>query len=104
VTEDEGNDGVEVSCVGVTIVAFYDDKIWKMDVKTAFLNGKPYWNAMKTILKYLRNIKDMILVYGGNPEAEFRVNCYCNAEFETNRDDIKPQTGYVSILNRGAVD
>ncbi|GJZ81087.1 hypothetical protein Tco_0646081 [Tanacetum coccineum] len=29
---------------------------------------KPYWTAMKTILKYLRNIEDMFLVYGGNPK------------------------------------
>ncbi|GJZ75715.1 retrotransposon protein, putative, ty1-copia subclass [Tanacetum coccineum] len=63
-----------------------------------------YATAVKTILKYLRNIKDMILVYGGNPEAELRVNCYCNAGFETNRDDIKSRTGYVSVLNRGTVD
>ncbi|GJV20922.1 hypothetical protein Tco_1369942 [Tanacetum coccineum] len=40
--------------------------------------GEPHWTAVKTILKYLRNIKDMILVYGGNPEAELRVDCYCN--------------------------
>ncbi|GKC59094.1 hypothetical protein Tco_1086692 [Tanacetum coccineum] len=32
--------------------------------------GEPHWTAMKTILKYLRNTKDMFLVYGGNPEAE----------------------------------
>ncbi|GKA27503.1 hypothetical protein Tco_0713671 [Tanacetum coccineum] len=51
---------------------------------------------MKTILKYLRNIKDMILVYDGNPEAKLRVDCYCNAGFETNRDDIKSQTGYIT--------
>ncbi|GKD90857.1 retrotransposon protein, putative, ty1-copia subclass [Tanacetum coccineum] len=63
-----------------------------------------YATAMKTILKYLRNIKDMILVYDGNLEAELRVDCYCNAGFETNRNDIKSQTGYVFILNRGAVD
>ncbi|GJV88839.1 retrotransposon protein, putative, ty1-copia subclass [Tanacetum coccineum] len=54
--------------------------------------GKPHWTAVKTILKYLRNIKDMILVNDGNPEAELRVDCYCNAKFETNRDDIKSQT------------
>ncbi|GJS35741.1 retrotransposon protein, putative, ty1-copia subclass [Tanacetum coccineum] len=63
-----------------------------------------YATAVKTILKYLRNIKDMILVYGGNPKAELRVNCCCNAGFETNRDDIKSRTGYVSVLNRGIVD
>ncbi|GJR20484.1 retrotransposon protein, putative, ty1-copia subclass [Tanacetum coccineum] len=33
-----------------------------------------------------------------------RVDCYCDAGFETDRDDIKSQTGYVFILNGGAVD
>ncbi|GKC36983.1 hypothetical protein Tco_1049367 [Tanacetum coccineum] len=46
--------------------------------------------AMKNILKYLRNTKDMFLVYGGNPEVELRVDC--NAGFETNIDDIKSLT------------
>ncbi|GJS42079.1 retrotransposon protein, putative, ty1-copia subclass [Tanacetum coccineum] len=32
--------------------------------------GEPHWSAMKTILKYLRNTKDVFLVYGGNLEAE----------------------------------
>ncbi|GJW01290.1 hypothetical protein Tco_1556541 [Tanacetum coccineum] len=34
--------------------------------------GKPHWTSVKTILNYLRNIKDMILVYDGNLEAELR--------------------------------
>ncbi|GJV29151.1 retrotransposon protein, putative, ty1-copia subclass [Tanacetum coccineum] len=54
--------------------------------------GEPHWTAVKTILKYLRNTKDMFLVYGGNPEAELRVECYCDAGFETDRDDTKSQT------------
>ncbi|GJU21220.1 retrotransposon protein, putative, ty1-copia subclass [Tanacetum coccineum] len=54
--------------------------------------GEPHWTAVKTILKYLRNTKDMFLVYGGNPEAELRVDCYCDAGFETDRDDTKSQT------------
>nr|GEY45055.1 retrovirus-related Pol polyprotein from transposon TNT 1-94 [Tanacetum cinerariifolium] len=32
------------------------------------------------------NIKDTLLVYGGDPEAELRVNCYCDAGFETDRE------------------
>ncbi|GKF79292.1 hypothetical protein Tco_0234860 [Tanacetum coccineum] len=51
--------------------------------------GEQHWTAVKTILKYLRNTKDMVLVYGGNPEAELRVDCYCDAGFETDRDDTK---------------
>nr|GEZ30819.1 hypothetical protein [Tanacetum cinerariifolium] len=38
--------------------------------------GELHWTAVKTILKYLRNTKDMFLVYGGNPKAELRVDCY----------------------------
>ncbi|GJZ37798.1 hypothetical protein Tco_0583989, partial [Tanacetum coccineum] len=53
-----------------------------------------HWTAVKNILKYLRNTKDMFLVYGGNPEAELRVDCYCNAVFEIDIDDMKSLTGY----------
>ncbi|GJT12406.1 retrotransposon protein, putative, ty1-copia subclass [Tanacetum coccineum] len=66
--------------------------------------GEPHWTAVKTILKYLRNTKDIFLVYSGNPKAELRVDCYCDAGFETDRDDTKSQTGYVFILKGGAVD
>ncbi|GJT04238.1 hypothetical protein Tco_0838700 [Tanacetum coccineum] len=66
--------------------------------------GELHWTTVKNILKYLRNTKDMFLVYGGNPITELRVECYCDARFETDRDDTKSQTGYVFVLNRGAVD
>nr|GEY04239.1 hypothetical protein [Tanacetum cinerariifolium] len=52
-----------------------------------------HWTAVKNILKYLRNTKDTFLVYGGDLEAELRVNCYCDVGFETDRDDTKSQTG-----------
>ncbi|GJY07802.1 retrotransposon protein, putative, ty1-copia subclass [Tanacetum coccineum] len=65
--------------------------------------GEAHWTAVKNILKYLRNTKDTFLVYGGNPEAELQVKCYCDAGFETDRDDTKSQTGYVFVLNGGAV-
>ncbi|GJZ35139.1 hypothetical protein Tco_0580956 [Tanacetum coccineum] len=66
--------------------------------------GELHWTAMKNILKYLRNTKDMFLVYGGNPSTELRIECYCDAGFETDRDDTKSQTRYVFVLNGGAVD
>ncbi|GJT73980.1 hypothetical protein Tco_1033266 [Tanacetum coccineum] len=31
--------------------------------------GELHWTAVKNILKYLRNTKDMFLVYGENPSA-----------------------------------
>ncbi|GJV62164.1 hypothetical protein Tco_1468264 [Tanacetum coccineum] len=36
--------------------------------------------------------------------TELRVECYCDAGLETDRDDTKSQTGYVFVLNGGAVD
>nr|GEZ94824.1 putative retrotransposon Ty1-copia subclass protein [Tanacetum cinerariifolium] len=48
-----------------------------------------HYTAVKNSLKYLRNTKDTFLVYGGDPEAELRVNCYCDAGFETDRDDTE---------------
>ncbi|GJR07875.1 hypothetical protein Tco_0790527 [Tanacetum coccineum] len=55
--------------------------------------SEAHWTAVKNILKYLRNTKDTFLVYGDNPEAELQVKCYCDAGFETDRDDMKSQTG-----------
>nr|GEY36995.1 putative zinc finger, CCHC-type [Tanacetum cinerariifolium] len=107
----------------ISIAAFYDYEIWQMDVKTVFLKGyldediymvqpesfidpnRPRKRtAVKNILKYLRNNKDMILVYGVNLKAKLRVDWYCNAGFETDRDDTKSQTWYVFILNGGTLD
>ncbi|GJT45577.1 retrotransposon protein, putative, ty1-copia subclass [Tanacetum coccineum] len=63
-----------------------------------------YVTAVKTILKYLRNTKDMVLVYGAKPNAELKVSCYADASFQTDKDNTKFQTGYVFVLNGGAVD
>nr|GEX83805.1 retrotransposon protein, putative, Ty1-copia subclass [Tanacetum cinerariifolium] len=60
--------------------------------------------TVKNILKYLRNIKDMFLVYGGDLKRELRVSCYTDAGNLTDADDLKSQTGYVFVLNGGAVD
>ncbi|GJX62747.1 retrotransposon protein, putative, ty1-copia subclass [Tanacetum coccineum] len=66
--------------------------------------GEIHWTAVKNILKYLRNTKDMVLLYRVKPEDELKISCYADANFQTDNDDIKPQTGYVFILIGGAVD
>jgi hypothetical protein len=63
--------------------------------------GKEHWTAVKNILKYLKRTKDMFLVYGG--DEELVVKGYVDASFDTDPDDSKSQTGYVYILNGGAV-
>ncbi|GJR75579.1 hypothetical protein Tco_0087944 [Tanacetum coccineum] len=68
------------------------------------MQNVPYTSAVGSIMCAVRctrpdvafaNSKDMFSVYGGNPEAEIRVDCYCNAGFETDIDDTKSLTGYV---------
>ncbi|GKF58916.1 hypothetical protein Tco_0175702, partial [Tanacetum coccineum] len=64
-----------------------------------------HWTTVKNILKYLKNTKDMFfLVYGGDLTRELRVSCYTDAGYLTDADDLKYQTGYVFVLNGGAVD
>jgi hypothetical protein len=60
-----------------------------------------HWTAIKNILKYLNRTKEMFLVYGG--DEELIVKGYADASFDTDPDDCKSQTGYVYILNGGAM-
>ncbi|GJS20525.1 hypothetical protein Tco_0449157 [Tanacetum coccineum] len=66
--------------------------------------GKEHWTVVKNILKYLRNTKDMFLVYGGNMKRQLRVSCYTDAGYLTDADNLKSQTGYMFVLNGGAID
>ncbi|GJW17693.1 retrotransposon protein, putative, ty1-copia subclass [Tanacetum coccineum] len=41
--------------------------------------GESHWTPVKNILKYLRNTKDMFLIYGGDSTTELGVTCYTDA-------------------------
>ncbi|KAL0458358.1 UNVERIFIED_CONTAM: Copia protein [Sesamum latifolium] len=62
--------------------------------------GVAHWTAVKTILKYLRRTKDIFLVYGG---GELILEGYSDANFQSDNDDAKPQSGFVFRLNGGVV-
>nr|GFB18933.1 retrotransposon protein, putative, Ty1-copia subclass [Tanacetum cinerariifolium] len=66
--------------------------------------GKLHWVAVKHILKYLMNTRCMYLVYGGKPDTELGVTSFCDASWKCDKDDTKSQTGYVFVINGGAVD
>nr|GEV11285.1 hypothetical protein [Tanacetum cinerariifolium] len=65
-----------------------DDDLNKMSLENS---GEGHLIAVKNILRYLRNTKDRFFVYGG--EKELRVTGYCNAGWETNKDDSRSQSG-----------
>ncbi|GJT98595.1 hypothetical protein Tco_1094113 [Tanacetum coccineum] len=56
----------------------------------------------KWIFKKKTDMDGIVQTYKAHLVA--KVDCYCDAGFETDRDDIKSQTGHVFILNGGAVD
>ena len=62
--------------------------------------GEEHWTAVKNILKYLRRTKDMFLIYG---DSKLKVSGYTDANFQTDKDDYKSQSGYIFLLNGGAV-
>nr|GFB20169.1 retrovirus-related Pol polyprotein from transposon TNT 1-94 [Tanacetum cinerariifolium] len=69
------------------------------------MQNVPSASAVGSIMNaYLRNTKDMFLVYGGDLKRELRIFCYTDAGYLTDADDLKSQTGYVFVLNGGVVD
>nr|GEV47321.1 retrotransposon protein, putative, Ty1-copia subclass [Tanacetum cinerariifolium] len=75
------------------------------------MQNVPYASAVASILYAVRctrpdvaNTKDMFLVYEGDIKQELRVSCYTDVGYLTDVDDFKSQTGYVFVLNGGAVD
>ena len=62
--------------------------------------GQEHWTAVKAILKYLRRPKDLCLIYGG---GDLRVDGYTDSDFQSDVDDRKSTSGYIFILNGGAV-
>ncbi|KAL0303272.1 UNVERIFIED_CONTAM: hypothetical protein Sradi_6195300 [Sesamum radiatum] len=61
--------------------------------------GEARWSAVKSILKYLKRIKDMFLIYG----APLILEGYSDASFQSNDDDAKSESGFVFKFNDGVV-
>nr|GFA37128.1 retrotransposon protein, putative, Ty1-copia subclass [Tanacetum cinerariifolium] len=46
----------------------------------------------------------MFLIFGGDSTTKLSVTCYTDAGWETDRDNLQAETGYVFVMNRGTVD
>ncbi|KAL0451323.1 UNVERIFIED_CONTAM: Copia protein [Sesamum latifolium] len=57
--------------------------------------GEAHWGTVKSILKYLKRTKDMFLIYGS---GELILEGYSDASFQSDDDDAKSQSGFVSSL------
>ncbi|GJR21630.1 hypothetical protein Tco_0970157 [Tanacetum coccineum] len=66
--------------------------------------GDIHWTAIKTILKYLRNTKDMVLVYGEKPKSELKVTCYVDAGFQTEEYIVAAEASMEAVWMRKFID
>ena len=57
--------------------------------------------AVKNILKYLRRIKDLMLVFGG--ESKLKVEGYIDSDFMADIDDRKSTLRCIFLCNGGVV-
>nr|GEV02344.1 hypothetical protein [Tanacetum cinerariifolium] len=78
------------------------------------MQNVPYASAVGSIMyvvrctrpdvAFVQNITSRFQQNPGDLKRELRVSCYTDAGYLTDADDLKPQTGYVFVLNGGAVD
>ena len=62
--------------------------------------GREHWKAVKRILRYLKGTMDYCLVYQG---SELRLVRYSDADWGGDLDQHKSTSGYVFLLNKGAI-
>ena len=84
-------------CAGVAYVVLLGSPTGSITL-VPFLSEIP---TAAVLHQYLKRTKDMFLVYGG--DKELVVNGYVDASFDTDPNDSKSQTGYIFVLNGGAI-
>ena len=65
--------------------------------------GEVHWKALKRLIRYLLGTVNYSLTYGSNNQNQLSMMGYCDADWGSNQDDRRSVTGYVYILNGGAV-
>ncbi|GJW43175.1 retrovirus-related pol polyprotein from transposon TNT 1-94 [Tanacetum coccineum] len=99
----------------------FDDEIKKFGFTQNHNEPCVYRKASGSNVTFLILYVDDILIMGNNilmlqdvksylgrcfaiKDLELKVSCYIDAEYLTDADDLKSRTGYVFVLNGGAVD
>nr|GEW07879.1 retrotransposon protein, putative, Ty1-copia subclass [Tanacetum cinerariifolium] len=78
--------------------------------EVAYMKKVPYASAVGSIMYVVRCTRldvafaQNLVMYGGKPLTELDVTSFCDASWQCDKDDTKSQTGYVFIVNGGAVD
>ncbi|XP_031251289.1 secreted RxLR effector protein 161-like [Pistacia vera] len=63
--------------------------------------GEKHWLVVKTIFKYLRRTKDLVLSYRG---SVLKIQGYSDSNFQSNVDNRKSTSEFIFTCNGGAVN
>ncbi|GJZ47115.1 retrotransposon protein, putative, ty1-copia subclass [Tanacetum coccineum] len=94
----------DILLMGNSVTMLKEVKSWLCSIKYAVRCTRPDVAFAQNLCSCFQQNPVIVLVYGAKPEDELKVSCYANASFQTDKDDTKSQTGYVFVLNGGAVD
>ena len=62
--------------------------------------GVEHWNVVSRVLKYLKHTIEYALCYSSFPAV---VECYSDADWNTDLDDSKSTSGYIFTLGGAAI-
>ncbi|XP_036327398.1 secreted RxLR effector protein 161-like [Rhagoletis pomonella] len=87
----------------------YDAKISRPDISFAVSAlcryntnyGRAHWTAVKRVLRYLKGTIDLKLTY--RKDSNDQMVGYCDADWAGNQDERRSNTGYVFVLQGGAI-
>ena len=73
---------------------------WELLVDINRIRDLKHWESVKHILKYLQRTRNYILVYSGSDLMPVE---YTDSDIQSDSDSRKSTSGYVFILNGGAI-
>ncbi|KAJ9538815.1 hypothetical protein OSB04_031548 [Centaurea solstitialis] len=65
--------------------------------------GHAHWVAGKKVLRYLKGTINHMLLYRRIDDQELKIECYTDASYKQDHDDLKSTSGYIFMLAGGAI-
>ncbi|KAH9743695.1 hypothetical protein KPL70_003390 [Citrus sinensis] len=94
-----------VGSIMYSMVCTRPDVAHSVGVVSRFMGnpGKEHWSAIKWLLRYLKGTANHGILYGGSESNSCQVSEFVDSDFAADLDKRRSITGYVFILNGGAV-
>ena len=94
-----------VGSIMYSLVCTRPDVAHSVGVVSRFMGnpGREHWRAVKWLLRYMNGTANHGILYGGSENNSCQVSGFVDSDFAADLDKRRSITGYVFILNGGAV-